>query len=294
MMRDAERSGAQGHYYKQTYVSKTIPGGDGRPEVERYTTSMARAIGGGNNVMERQQLYQNSATGLEKAGHERTLNGQGRKVVHERIRGSGEERFVDHYHNLEEGKGREFDSRWHSKANELGLKTNTVSRALPYGTDMNPSAPLKGGYVPSVMDNDRMSKRFRPEPLMPSDAYALPAPPVRHSEIREPIMALPAPEQQYHPEPRTHGAPKAAQVRPAQNVRLGGRGLRPRIGQLNFKILFNHSLFCLLYTSDAADDTPCVDLGGRRIIKKKKQQDQNVAAQDKKSPTQQRTASICI
>ncbi len=25
-----------------------------------------------------------------------------------------------------------------------------------------------------------------------------------------------------------------------------------------------------LYTSDAADDTPCVDLGGRRIIKKKK------------------------
>ena len=27
---------------------------------------------------------------------------------------------------------------------------------------------------------------------------------------------------------------------------------------------------CLLYTSDAADDTPCVDLGGRRILKKKK------------------------
>ena len=28
----------------------------------------------------------------------------------------------------------------------------------------------------------------------------------------------------------------------------------------------NHNI-CLLYTSDAADDTPCVDLGGRRIIK---------------------------
>ena len=26
---------------------------------------------------------------------------------------------------------------------------------------------------------------------------------------------------------------------------------------------------CLLYTSDAADDLPCVDLGSRRIIKKK-------------------------
>ena len=31
-------------------------------------------------------------------------------------------------------------------------------------------------------------------------------------------------------------------------------------------------LVCLLYTSDAADDLLCVDLGGRRIIKKKKKQ----------------------
>ena len=35
----------------------------------------------------------------------------------------------------------------------------------------------------------------------------------------------------------------------------------------NFSLDCDH---CLLYTSDAADDTPCVDLGGRRIIKKKK------------------------
>ena len=31
---------------------------------------------------------------------------------------------------------------------------------------------------------------------------------------------------------------------------------------------FNYT--CLLYTSDAADDLLCVDLGGSRIIKKKK------------------------
>ena len=35
--------------------------------------------------------------------------------------------------------------------------------------------------------------------------------------------------------------------------------------QFKFKIL---SYICLLYTSDAADDLLCVDLGGRRIIKK--------------------------
>ena len=37
-----------------------------------------------------------------------------------------------------------------------------------------------------------------------------------------------------------------------------------------FDIYMTDSNNCLLYTSDAADDTPCVDLGGRRIIKKKK------------------------
>ena len=31
----------------------------------------------------------------------------------------------------------------------------------------------------------------------------------------------------------------------------------------------HYGKICLLYTSDAADDLLCVDLGGRRIIKKK-------------------------
>ena len=35
-------------------------------------------------------------------------------------------------------------------------------------------------------------------------------------------------------------------------------------------ILAHASYTCLLYTSDAADDLLCVDLGGRRTIKKKK------------------------
>ena len=38
------------------------------------------------------------------------------------------------------------------------------------------------------------------------------------------------------------------------------------VNEKNFEILKS----CLLYTSDAADDLLCVDLGGRRIIKQKK------------------------
>src|SRR5450756_3116351 len=44
---------------------------------------------------------------------------------------------------------------------------------------------------------------------------------------------------------------------------LLAEGLSPRTGNL-------YLTSCLLYTSDAADDLLCVDLGGRRIIKKKK------------------------
>src|SRR5680860_1891472 len=36
------------------------------------------------------------------------------------------------------------------------------------------------------------------------------------------------------------------------------------------------SCSCLLYTSDAADDLLCVDLGGRRIIKKKKKKQKTI------------------
>ena len=39
---------------------------------------------------------------------------------------------------------------------------------------------------------------------------------------------------------------------------------------MGWKILLPQEIMsCLLYTSDAADDMQCVDLGGRRIIKKK-------------------------
>ena len=34
-------------------------------------------------------------------------------------------------------------------------------------------------------------------------------------------------------------------------------------------LLGKRTTLCLLYTSDAADDLLCVDIGGRRIIKKK-------------------------
>jgi len=45
-------------------------------------------------------------------------------------------------------------------------------------------------------------------------------------------------------------------------------GHAPQLRKFIFPF-FPQASACLLYTSDAADDPPCVDLGGRRIIKKK-------------------------
>ena len=58
-------------------------------------------------------------------------------------------------------------------------------------------------------------------------------------------------------------------------VKAGGRG---KAGGVKLaKTPDEAYLHCLLYTSDAADDLLCVDLGGRRIIKKKKNRRQTLS-----------------
>ena len=47
-------------------------------------------------------------------------------------------------------------------------------------------------------------------------------------------------------------------------------GCFDRDEQIEIETYLEDSNFCLLYTSDAADERSSVDLGGRRIIKKKK------------------------
>ena len=64
----------QGQFIKETYHKK----GD-----QVYQTKAHGTIGGGNRLVERQQMYENKGAGIQKAAHERMLNNQGRKVVKE-------------------------------------------------------------------------------------------------------------------------------------------------------------------------------------------------------------------
>ena len=67
--------------------------------------------------------------------------------------------------------------------------------------------------------------------------------------------------------PADPGAP--AQVGQAPGLAVSAAEAERISGEL--RNLAAAAQVCLLYTSDAADDLPCVEFGGRRIIKKKKQ-----------------------
>jgi len=55
-----------------------------------------------------------------------------------------------------------------------------------------------------------------------------------------------------------------------QDILEKSKGIFAKTSDFQTGIPLTQLLICLLYTSDAADDLLCVDLGGRRIIKKKK------------------------
>ena len=71
-----------------------------------------------------------------------------------------------------------------------------------------------------------------------------------------------------------------------QNARIKNINLRNKLGHQSF--VWGDD--CLLYTSDAADERPSVDLGGRRIIKKKiNMKKRNILADEKYIATTSRS-----
>lgn len=56
----------KGQFIKQTYHKKVTTGPDGRPQNEIYSTKAHGALGGGNRLVDRQQMYENSTHGIAK------------------------------------------------------------------------------------------------------------------------------------------------------------------------------------------------------------------------------------
>ena len=80
-------------------------------------------------------MYANSGTGLQKMAHERMLNDKGRKVVRERLGGSGGPmNSQDLYKNMQASGAAAFDSEWESMAGQLGF--GYQQNRLGYGGDI--------------------------------------------------------------------------------------------------------------------------------------------------------------
>ena len=78
-----------GKFSQMQSISSTKTDQYGRPVKQTYQTKANGAIGNGNKVTERHQMYENSGTGHQKMAHERMMNDQGRKIVRQRVGGAG-------------------------------------------------------------------------------------------------------------------------------------------------------------------------------------------------------------
>lgn len=90
-------------------------GEDGKMKNEIYQTRSHGAVGGGNRVVDRQQMYENKETGFKKASHERMLNDRGRKVIKEKA-GDSHVGNYDHYKNMHSDGVQDFDRDWNQVA----------------------------------------------------------------------------------------------------------------------------------------------------------------------------------
>jgi len=89
-----------GTFISKSYVSKVKYDQNGQPHKETYhTQSISQTDKNGKRIKEKQQAYQNSKTGIQKAAHERMLDDRGHKVVKARNRNTGE----DYEHTLYKG-----------------------------------------------------------------------------------------------------------------------------------------------------------------------------------------------
>ncbi len=95
----------KGTVITKSYVSKVNYDDSGRPQRETYQTqSIKQTDQDGKKIKEKQQAYQNSKSGVQKAAHERVLNDKGVKIIKARNSNTGEEYEHNVFKGLKEGK----------------------------------------------------------------------------------------------------------------------------------------------------------------------------------------------
>eukprot|EP00927_Polykrikos_kofoidii_P048327 TRINITY_DN4257_c0_g1_i1.p1 TRINITY_DN4257_c0_g1~~TRINITY_DN4257_c0_g1_i1.p1 ORF type:complete len:205 (-),score=33.16 TRINITY_DN4257_c0_g1_i1:506-1120(-) len=107
-----------GKYSSQTFAMSSVVGPDGHVKTERYaSTDVGNSA---EDIAEMEQAYSNTATGVEKFGHERHLGKMARKTVEERFRqGDHEDRKIELYSGMNETGRERFNEEFAGKAHHL-------------------------------------------------------------------------------------------------------------------------------------------------------------------------------
>jgi len=113
MMQMSSMGGDSGFSCQSMMVSSHI-GEDGQRHTERFVQS---TLGDRERqLLENQQAYSNSSTGIDKMSLERQMADRGRKMVKEYNQRTGEERNTDLFRGMTEAETGAFDTTWQQNA----------------------------------------------------------------------------------------------------------------------------------------------------------------------------------
>ena len=115
----------KGTIISKSYVSQTRYNKDGKPERESYQTQSINQLGeDGHRIQEKQEAYKNSLSGIEKAAHQRMLDGKGHKYIKERNKKTGDHKEHHLYKGMQEGELNDFNNQYNDYRQKVGFQKN--------------------------------------------------------------------------------------------------------------------------------------------------------------------------
>jgi hypothetical protein len=161
-----------GTFISKSYVQKIDYSQGGDPIKEVYQSQAINQRGSdGHNISEKQEAYKNSKTGVEKAAHQRVLDGKGAKLIKQRNRFTGEQEEHNIFKGINENELESFNQNYNDYRNKSNFQKN-----YEYLNKINPRQ-IAGGFnnnynrLPGNNNNNFNNNYNRPQGYLPDNNY---------------------------------------------------------------------------------------------------------------------------
>ena len=151
-----------GTFISKSYCNK-VDYRDGQPHQECYQSQSVNQIGqDGHKISEKQEAYKNSRTGIQKAAHQRILDGKGMKQIRQRNVNTGAQEEHNIFKGMAENELNDFNQHYNEYRNKIGFQKN-----YKYLNDLN---PYKRGKSQNYLGNgNKMRNRSNSQILQLGD-----------------------------------------------------------------------------------------------------------------------------